>query len=277
MDKDEVKKIIAKFLPNVVSFTEHFDSFSWGKITHLLEKCLKKRISSANREPIVVSTTIFDIVTSAMKEDFRAIKQLEFIDNIFAELAGNLNNEEKNKIKPTIERIFKTLDYTYLNFVGEIAVLNNIISTGRYKLIVIEYKIEEERDIDFLLQEIESGKKVLVEVFRIHINPEKVSSDIKGIKEFLKYRFQEKIKSKTNKIDFILIPILRGAHESLKVYSDFYKKNSFVIENVVVPLAFMTIFQEDESVEHRFGRISNVFETEENYSTEIYYTNRTSE
>ena len=91
----------------------------------------------------------------------------------------------------------------------------------------------------------------------------KVESNDTAIRTFLTKKLNDKVKSKqTNlagKSGFTLIPVIWGSAKILKIYYDFFQKESIPIENVLVPYAYGTFIEQNGDYIHKFCKISNLF------------------
>lgn len=267
MEHNNVKINLSEYFPELISFVgeSHLD---WKYIDDLFSKEIAKRIKKADingTETIRIQVTIYDLIVESKKGNMQAFRLLDFFNKVIAELDMNLTSDEKKLVIPTIRSILTSLDHKYLNFIGELLVLNNLMKTKSYRLEDIEVKLPNSKTIDFALRFITDDSLKLVEIVSIHLDPEKVESDENQIKKFLDNRIANKIadKRKNLEIKFFLIPVLWGSAKDVQIYSNYFKKNSIDIPNVLEPVAFATFYDEKDNkfVLHRFGNVSNLYES----------------
>jgi uncharacterized protein YlaI len=257
-----VKENLRIFIPALVDLVDEKD-FPWEKINNLFTQKIKDRISDSNGEIIKVEASIYDIIVEAKKQNLTAIGLLDFLNKLFEELTDNLEASEKLLIKSNVKQMLISLDNKYLNFLGEIATLNNLIKSKAYRLIAIEERIPNGKSIDFKLQHINKQKPILVEIVNIHLDSKKVENNPEAIRTYLTCKLTKKIESKTSnlvkKIQFHLIPVIWGSSKDLKIYSDFFKSNSLNMLDVEEPIAYLTYSDTAGYYEHYFQTISKLF------------------
>jgi hypothetical protein len=193
---------------------------------------------------------------------------LDFLNKLLLELSQLLTDTEKKLIKRNIRSFLTTLDKGYLNFVGELAVLNNLIKSKIYRFEDVEIGSPNKKTIDFKLKNVKDDNSVLVEIVNIHIDSNRIDNDDEKIKKFLTDRISQKVNSKkvnlSSDINFFLVPVLWGAATDLKIYSDYFKKNKMHIQNVIESVSYLTFSDPNDNffVLHRFGNISNLFNSD---------------
>lgn len=257
-----VKENLRIFIPALVNLVDEKD-FPWKKIDNLFTQKIKDRIAESNGETFKVEASIYDIIVEAKKQNLTAIGLLDFLNKLFEELTDNLETREKRLIKSNVKQMLISLDSKYLNFLGEIAALNNLIKSKAYRLITIEEKISNGKSIDFKLRDIKTQKPILVEIVNIHLDSDKVENNPEAIRAFLTKKLTKKIESKTtnlaNKIQFYLIPVIWGSSKDIKIYSDFFKSNSLNLLDVLEPISYLTYSDTTGYYEHYFQTISKLF------------------
>jgi hypothetical protein len=237
----------------------------WSHIDILFSKKLDKRAKESQGQPMTIEATIYDLIVEVKKNNQQAMRMIDFINKLFEELSLNLKKNEKKLIKRNIRSFLTTLDKGYLNFLGEIAVLNNLLKSKLYELEDVETQLPNNKTIDFKLRKLKDDNSILVEVVNIHLDSERIEYKNKKIEKFLTERFEKKIESKKmgleDDIDFYLIPVLWGTWKDLKVYSDYFKDNEIHIQNVAEPVSYLTFIDPNNEYFylHRFGRVSNLF------------------
>lgn len=264
INMNRVKENIRFYLPAITDIVGDTD-FGWERIDKLFSDELIKRTAKANENggTWTVQATIYDIIIEVKKQNLEAMRFLSFFQLLLEELSMNLTAEEKKIIKKNIRDFLTRFDFRCLDYVGELAVINNLIKSKTYRLENVETKLASEKSIDFKIKKTEDGKLYLVEVLNIHLDGDKVESDEKKIKIFLNHRLTKKIESKKSDTNFFLVPVLWGGWQDIKVYSDYFKKNKMHLTNVLEPVAYATFTdpKNEKFYFHRFGNVSNLFES----------------
>ena len=256
---------ISFYLPSLIKIIDETNlDFDWDNIDNLFSKEIKARTERANGETSIIEATLYDLIVEVKKENSQAGRLLDFFNKLWEELSINLTSEEKKLIKPTIRNILTAFDRRYLDFTGEILVLNNLIKSKIYRLEKVEEKLPNKKTIDFKLKCIADGSFKLVEIVNIHLDSSKVNSEENLIKTFLEGRLSKKIAAKKlllDNVDFFLVPVLWGGWKDIQVYSEYFKKNKMHIQNVIEPVSYLTFTDPNDIsfVMHRFGNVSNLF------------------
>lgn len=263
METNLVKSNLQLFLPALVEMVGDSKDFPWHKIDRLFSKKLQNRIIDFNNGKNLIEATIYDIIIEAKKGNATAIGHLDFLNKLFEELSDNLSLSEKGLVKTNVKHMLITLDKNHRNYIGEIAVLNNLIKSKTYRLNGIETKLPNGKSIDFKLEIIGKEKFLLVEVMNIHLEENRIDDSACAIEKFLTDRFLQKIESKTmaltESIEFFLVPVIWGDWRNLKVYSDFFKAKSIKLNNVIEPVSYLTYSDDKGYYEHHFKTISKLF------------------
>ena len=264
---NNVLRNLSFYLPSIFTIIDEND-LDWTNIDSLFKKKIEKRIQECKGETIIVETTIYDLIIEVKKKNSQALRLLDFINKLFYELSGNLDTLEKQLVKNNIRNILINFDMRYLNFIGEIAVLNSLMKTKKYSLEGIETKLSNNKSIDFKLKQYSDNSYILIEIVNIHLNSDRIEKSNVKIDKFLTERLEQKVKNKKQglfeDINFYLIPVLWGNSDDLKIYSDYFIENSIQIKNVIEPLSYLTFIDPNDETYflHRFGKISDLFKTE---------------
>lgn len=263
METNLVKSNLQLFLPALVELVADSRDFPWDKIDRLFSKKLQDRIVDFNNGKSQVEATIYDVIIEAKKGNTTAIGHLDFLNKLFEELSDNLNPSEKRLVKTNVKHMLITFDKNHRNYIGEIAVLNNLIKSKNYRLNGIEIKLANGKSIDFKLEVIGKEKFVLVEVMNIHLEENRIDDSAEAIEKFLTDRFLQKLESKmvtlADKLKFYIVPVIWGGWRNIKVYSEFFKTNSIKINNVIEPVSYLTYSDGKGYYEHHFKTISSLF------------------
>lgn len=255
------KENIAFYLPSILKFIP-VDDHDWYRIDELFSTKLQERFQNYMGKTIIIEASIFDIIIEVKKQNSQAIRLLDFFNNIILKLSSNLDESEIMLVAKNIKDILVTLDVRYLNYVGEIAILNNLIDTKEYKIEAVEAELSDStKTIDFKLRKISDNSLYLVEVVNIHIDSDRIENDPEKIKKFLNHRLTQKIESKETKTNFYLIPVIWSGWHELKIYSEFFKNHKLENQNIIEPFSYITFIdpKNEHIFMHRFNRLSTLF------------------
>jgi len=257
-----LKENIKLYLPAIINIVGN-TNFDWERIDKLFSEELTKRTAKANGGTLIIEATIYDIIIEVKKGNLQAMRLLSFFRQLLEELSINLTTEEQKLIKKNIRDFLTRFNLKYLDYVGELAVINNLVKSKIYRLENVELKLASKKRIDFEIKRIEDGKLFLVEVVSIHLDSNKVERDDLKIKKFLNNRFANKIESKKSNTDFFLVPVLWGSWHDIKVYSEYFKKNKMHLINVLEPVSYVTFADPKDKnfFFHRSGNVSNIFDS----------------
>lgn len=251
------------------------NDFNWNNVRLVFNKGIKRR--KAEMEKLGVDThpypaSLYDIIVAVKKGNKQAGRLLDFINKVIFDLSKLLNDEEKKLVAASsLLSMLTAIDTRYLTFFGEMAVLNNIMNTAKYRLIDTEYKPYDDSDIDidFRLEDRETGEILLIEIFSIFLNDDKVEENDLLIRKLMSQRASDKFAQKNegilNPVLYELAPVIWGSQKSLKIYSDYFKRNKMHIENVVEPLSYISFIidgNEDRFI-GVFRGLSRLFETKD--------------
>ncbi len=259
---NRVKESIRLYLPAITDIVGDID-FGWERIDKLFSDELIKRTAKAKGGTIMIVATIYDLIVEVKKQNLEAIRFLSFFQRLLEELSINLTSKEKKIIKKNVRDFLTRFDLKYLDYVGELAVINNLIKSKIYRLENVETKLASGKSIDFKIKKNENGQSYFVEVTNIHLDSNKVENDDEKIETFLNHRLAKKIESKRSDTNFFLVPVLWGGWQDIKIYSDYFKRNKMHLTNVLEPVAYATFTdpKNETFYFHRFGNVSNLFES----------------
>jgi hypothetical protein len=217
------------------------------------------------KETFQIQSSFFFVITDAcVKNEPAAIRFLDFIQKLFEELVDNLDDDEKELIADNILGLFTNIDLKYLNFLGELAVLNHLKKIAPYRLISTEFPLipgkPDGSKIDFQLLNTETRETVLIEIVNIHLG-DKNTSDNEKIERLLSQKINEKLLSTGIKESnrFHLIPVLWGQWPEIKLVEAYYRTHNPKFENTTQPVCFMTFEDENGGMVHKFGTIDSIF------------------
>ena len=190
-------------------------------------------------------TTMFDLFWQAKENETGAIAFLKFIEDICASLINKLAPELLKQLRSTCFNVvinFDNQQSRYLCFIGELALLDKILSSDKNKLIKIEYELPNGKSFDFAIRN--NSKISLIEVTNIFLETELFKCE-EDFHSFANHRFVNKLADKLNNIpeeekySFGLLPLFWGKIPELRKYYK-YINNYKAPKDIVLPM--MTIF-----------------------------------
>jgi hypothetical protein len=215
--------------------------------------------------PFQIEASFYSIITASIKGEKPAIMLLDYIQKLFEELADNLDDAEKKEIKTTVFGFLTNIDTKYLNFLGELSVLNQFKRRTPFKLVKTEEKLQEVGDnnstIDFKFFNPTTSGFEFLEIVNMHLNEKNTSSD-ESINILLTQKISEKLLKKGIKENpkFFLVPVIWGNWREIKCIEQYYKKFKPTFQNTGVPVCFVPFTTQDGKLVQRFGTIDTIFE-----------------
>lgn len=257
----DLRKEVNKNLPVFFQFVPELNR-TWGQAQKIFNTEVEKHYLKAKGKTFKIEANLYFIIDKAQKGDGEAKRLLHFFEKLLEETLMYINAKEIPKIRKTIKDILLNVDHKYLNFIGEIAVLNNLMKTNLYELEAVEASLPDSKStIDFKIRNRNSNNTLLVEVYNLHPDSDKIENEKDKIELFLTEKLKKKIGSKKTKELFYLVPVIWGNAKDLLVYSQYFTQYQLPILGLIEPVAYSTfVSPEDESVFiHRFGRLSTLF------------------
>lgn len=263
----DLKGRLKEYIPSMFEVLKD-EQISWVGISKTFEKNYRKRLAKMlpGQETMEVEASFYDLISARLKGNTQAIRQMDFFDKLFQEIGMRLTLKQKQWLKTTIFNILISTDFKYLDYFGELAILNQAIKSGNYTFNQTEFGLGNGKSADFYFHDIKSNRPVLIEVVNAVLTRE-LAGDEDGIKRFLSKRLTDKIedkrKSDPNTLPFQLIPVIWGPAKDLQILSDFYKRgNSVDVPNTIEACAYCSFTRADGSYIHRFGSLSSLFSQE---------------
>lgn len=214
-------------------------------------------------EPIIIEASLYHIISASKRGNPQAKRLLEFITKLLESLILRLTDKEKKLVKKNIFDLLSNLDKNYLNFVGELCVLNHLKRQENLTLIATEIPIDPKNKdgvkIDFQFYNESSKSEILIEIVNLHISDDQTTSDdkIDGL-------FQNKINHKLNKKDvrrtegFMLVPVIWCSIKSIKRIILYYENNRPQFQNTSMPVCFMSFTDQHDNSIYKFGSIDSI-------------------
>ncbi len=260
----DVKTNLAIYLPVLFELLDSKE-LNWKTINKRLEIRLNEHKLKYERkgEPILVEASVFGVIVATVRGNEQAKSFLDFIRKLFEELVDHLDKNEKHLIKNNLFGLFTNIDLNYLNFLGELCVLNHIKRNTDYKLQATEFPLDSAKKkgskIDFKFINPRNSKELSVEVMNIHLNEIALWSDEK-LNNLVSQKIQEKLNLKGIKLKptFFLVPVLWGGKEEIEAMIGFYDRTKPSFQNTTIPACFMAYRYESGPIVHKFGAIDGI-------------------
>lgn len=257
--KFNIKKGIEFYIPSLLTLIE--GDIRWASLTKILENRHQDYTERFNNgEVISLRISLYSLVASAQRGNSEHIQLLSFIDNVFKSLSNLLSSDEKLLIKNNIANLLE-YDEAFLNYLGELCVLNCLLASGICRLEATEYKLNQgSKSIDFKLLNKETKESLLVEVVNIELKDDKMVNH-SSIQKFLEGKYKSKLTDtdKSGILDYTLAPVLWGGRDNLSnilKVKEFYEMSSFRMDRVQTPLVYMQL-SDGNTVFNKFGSILN--------------------
>lgn len=226
------------------------------------EQYQKKR--SITNASFQTEASFYSIITAAIKKEKSAIMLLNYIQKLFEELTDKLDDDEKKQIKNALFGFLTNIDSKYLNFLGELSVLNQFKTRTPFKLVKTEEKLANSgannSTIDFKFFNPTTNGFEFLEIVNIHLNEKNTSSDEK-INILLTQKISEKLLKKGIKENpkIFLVPVVWGNWKEIKLIEQYYNKVKPNFQNTGIPVAFVPFMTPAGKLVQRFGTINTIF------------------
>lgn len=253
----DIKAGLEFYLPSVLKLIA--GDIRWTSLTKIFEDRFNDYAERYNNgERFDLRATLYSISVSAANGVETNIQFLSFIDNVFKNLVTILTENEKQHIKTNVTNLLQ-YDEGFLNYLGELCVLNCIMASGEYSLEKTEYKIKPDgKGIDFYFKNKKTQQDFFVEVVNIELRTDKLTDDDITTK-FLTSKLQDKIADtdKSGITNYVLVPVFWGGRDdvsnTLKV-KDFYERTGFNIDRVEIPRVYMQL-KSAQTTYNKFGSL----------------------
>lgn len=139
--QNQVRPNVEEFFPGLMQLASVLN-INWDKLNDLFLKELVRRFKDSKGQSINIEIAIHDLIVQVRMGNLNAVGQVDFLNKLFYGLSNKLTDKEKRLIKPIIEGILINFNRRYLNFVGELAVLNNLLNSKSYLLRSVNQKCQ---------------------------------------------------------------------------------------------------------------------------------------
>lgn len=258
-----IEAFLKLHMPSLLELLEQqkiaFTSFNVKLQDHLVsvaEEIAKKRVTVSR------DVNFQSILVGKLEGNASADTMFSFFESVFKSLNQKLSTNEKKLLHPIISQLLSNVNRDYLNYIGELAVLNYNISTYKYKLLDIGAPISSNsnKDADLLFKVDDNGKELLIDVYNLRLE-DKVFDTSDDLKKHILRKFTEKSQQKVINPDreIQIQPVIWYKDiEQLKFVSDLYNKDDCNVPNVLEPLAWLCFHMPNEPFTHRFESIKNI-------------------
>jgi hypothetical protein len=258
--KYDVQPFLKKEMPGLINLLGT-QNISWTSINRRFAVNMEKINAELKltQKTIFIEATFYSIIINKYWGNGEADGMFDWYCTIFESLSSNLTDVEKRLLRPQIYSVLIELNKGYLNFIGELATLNEIKKSGKYELINVEELIQSgsNKSADFLFLSKGYQTKILVEVVNLHVYLLKIV-DVENIKLHIEGKLREKMRDKfiNPKYEYYLQPVMWTKSENeLELLATLYKKNGLSINNVHPPFAYSSYKNGDGTYDHHFDMI----------------------
>lgn len=271
MEKFDVKGILKSYIPSLFELLGN-NELDWKVIEKRFEAKfteLEKRFEDTGNKPVMVKASFYFIIAAAVRGEKSAFFILDFINKLFQELTDNLTDLERKLIKKNIFDLLVSMDEKYLNYLGELSILNQIIKSGNFRLLDVEEPLglkSEGSSIDFKLLNTKSQKETLLEIVNVHLTKDNTKNSYQ-IQRLLEQKLREKyIKTaKKSNIEFQLASILWGSHEWIRKIIEYYKNENVSLKNIFIPSCFIPFTDSQGNPVYKFGSIETILKSGQDF------------
>lgn len=256
----DVKAKLTQHLPSLLQLMGN-NPFKWDEVNAIFIEKFTKRYEEyiADNNYLQVEITFYDVITQKLSGNHKYLYLFTYFDNLLIDLNKYLPDKKKSLLSGTFWHLLTNWDLKFLNFIGELSVLNNLLKSG-YELEMVEEKMPNGKRMDFKVKST-TGKMILVEVVNIHL-PDKGDKTDKQLVKSIRRKLVAKVnmKSKKSLINtvFHLVPVLWGKHQMLLKVKDLYDTHLDLQHlNIYEPVAYSCFIYENQYI-IKFGSLKTL-------------------
>lgn len=260
--KNKLKENIKATIPVLFKYVPENDP-DWEKFNQLFIKKISARLEDEDRDNQLVEACLYDVVLAARSHKEEAIILLQFFEVMLSELLTHVTVAELAMLRETMKNMLVSLDCRYLNFVGEMAALNAMMKSGKYRIEALECKLPDSSSkIDFKLRKITDNSFFWVEILNLHPDGDRLELKKDKVAHFFINRYEKKLASKKTKVLFHLIPVIWIDRHTLKIISDYFYQHPINHQCVSEPMAYVhfRVRGKENEICHRFGAVSELYD-----------------
>jgi hypothetical protein len=251
---------LSRYIPSLTQLIGDRD-FAWVDINRRFIEFMTGRLNDyrAGGNFLQVPITFYDVVSQAMLENRKYVYLFTYFNNMLSELNSTLPENKKHLLRGIVKSMLTNWDMKFLNFVGELSVLNNLLKTS-FQLDQVEEIMENGKRIDFTVRA--AGDRLeRIEVVNIYLDNAEAYED-ERLEKFVKGKLSEKYLDKTkNELQqaITLVPVLWGTHAMLlRLKTIFSGRDILPGLPVHEPMAYSCLISET-TYYIKFSKLSNVF------------------
>jgi hypothetical protein len=231
-------------------------NFSWTDLDKQWNKKVNEKLIIANGKKVKQIMTLLTLTTNAFKgQGFFEVQFLRFIDHVIKILVDKLSAQELELIKGNLYDMLIYSD-SFLDHLGEIMVLADLITTKPYRLLKSEYRQNPKGvPIDFRFLDNQTNKHINIEVYCIKLTEKNFEAQPKyTLTEFIVGKLNAKIKKKDKSgLEYKVFPVLWLINTDEKDYMpdliSYFRENTISIDKVMTPhTIFMGRDSEDNPI-----------------------------
>ncbi|MBB5396686.1 hypothetical protein [Mucilaginibacter sp. AK015] len=258
----DLKGRLQSYLPVLFDFlsVRDFDSAQWLKLeSNFKQRYLQRKADfEANNNYLLVKRNFFDLITGKLRDERAAVIFFDLVKKLLEELADRFTGEEKKQVIPTLYNLMIADDEKFLNFLGELLVLNAVTKGGNFRLIEVESTIVGDLSADFLFERTSDGGKELIEVTNIHIDEKNTRLDERLSSQYAR-KFQKKTRGAAIFNKFLLVPVIWAPYTDLRRILDLYQGGTMAQNpEVLEPVAYIALTMPDGGIVYQFGSLSTL-------------------
>jgi hypothetical protein len=266
--KYNIELAIKKYIPSLIELLGD-NRISWTSANKKFEKHLDKLKLQVqnNGNGIIVDANFYTLLKNKIVKIIESDAMFDFYISRFENLNSSLNASEKRLISQTILNFLTEMSRDYLNFIGELSVLDFYKNAMNFDLIGIEEKVNSNSSvtIDFLFNVADGQGKLYLEVLNLHIEKQDFKSK-ERLKYWLESKFNKKKESKYLKdADKVLIqPVIWTKDlKQLEMLEQIYDNGEIFNDKVNIPLGYASFYiKNNHQYEHRFEPVNMILKEE---------------
>lgn len=258
----DLKSKLQLHLPVLVSLIGDMP-FAWEDVNRLFIEKYSIRYANyiAANNYLQVEINFFDVISQTLLGNRNYFPLYTYFKKLLEELDMQLTPEKKVLLSGTFRSLLTNWDIKFLNFIGELSVLNNLLKSG-YHLEAAEEEMPNGKHMDFSLIG-HNKSKVLVEVRNIHVHNGDDKSDKQLVRQ-IKRKLTRKVNAKSEHglpgIVFHIVPVIWAPHKILLRLKSLYDSNLNMLHlNILEPVAYACFTYENDYV-IKFGSLRTLFD-----------------
>jgi hypothetical protein len=210
----------------------------------------------------VPSSRFYEAICGWVSDDATSIKLLFLFDLLIANLHKKVPFSKKKFIKDTLDSFIKSYDSDFIQFLSLLIALDYYLDQSGYLLFSVAAPCNNSNDAEFIVSNLLTGKKYLIQVTNISIQDQLIDS-VSDLKNLMKTNLQKKSFEKGDGLEdyftTLNVPVVWTSLKNLKeigvILKQSRKKPLFPSE--VEPLSWFGIYS-DNGVIIKYGAIGSL-------------------